>query len=292
MTTHATQSRVGALQAIGQGFRAGIKHWRWLSLSAVFALLLGGIASLPLTRQLKASLGFNPAGASTDPGDRIQAWVETLRSLAGNAEGMAQFVTGLLCCVIVAWLLKTWLASGLVGSVRSGRGLGYRELIRISNAGFWPQLKQNLLFVVIFVLFALPVFFTFKWVQAVRKTAIAAAQVEQANLVFYLVALLCLFLFALWLEIARANLANADQTSPRIRSSVAQGLKTMFKRPFAVILAFVLFLALGLAALALISMPVSGIANPWLSAVIVALATMVGGAFRAMRLESLARVAR
>lgn len=292
MTTHAFQSRIGAFQAIGQGFRAGFKHWRWLSLSAVFALLLGGIASLPLTRQLKTSLGFNPAGASTDPGDRIQAWVETFRSLAANTEGMAQFVTGLLCCAIVAWLLKTWLASGLVGSVRSGRGLGFRELVRISNAGFWPQLKQNLMFVVVFVLFALPVFFTFKWVQGVRKTAIAAAQVEQANQVFYLVALLCLFLFALWLEMARASLANTHLAKPRIRSSLTQGLKTVFKRPFAVVLAFVLFFALGFAALALISIPVSGIANPWLAAVIVVLATMVGGSFRAMRLESLARVAR
>ena len=169
-----------------------------------------------MTRQLKANLGFNPAGASTDPGDRIQAWVETLRSLAGNAEGMAQFVTGLLCCVIVAWLLKTWLASGLVGSVRGGRGLGYRELIRVANAGFWAQLKQSLIFILVLIVLALPAYFTFKWSSGVSKVAVTAEQTAHAASIVNWVVAVTVLLFLLWFDLARAALSNMSDAKPRL----------------------------------------------------------------------------
>lgn len=292
MINEISNARTGAIQAVAQGFRTGFRHWRWMTLAALFALALGAIAALPMIRQLRSSLGFNPAGASTDLGDRIQAWVESLRSLAGNTENMGQFSTAVVCCALLACLLKIWLTGGLVGSIRGGRGLGYRELIRTANTGFWPQLKQSLMFIPIYIVLALPAFFTFKWVQGIRKTAIAADQVEHANLVFYCVALVSLLLIALWFELSRAALANMQAERPRVRSSLKQGLKTLLKRPFASLAGFILFFLLGLGALALLSSPVTGIHNAWLSALCVAVAAMAGSLFRVMRLETLARVAR
>lgn len=292
MINDTSHARVGAFQAIGHGFRAGVRHWRWMSLSALFALGLGYLAALPMVRQLKTSLGYNPSGASSDLGDQLQGWVETLRAFAAHPNDMNRFAAGLVACAVAAWLLKVWLGGALVASVRSGRGLRFAELVRLSNAGFWPQLKQSLLFVAVFVVFALPPFFTFKWVQAVRKTAIAAASVEQANLIFYGVALVCLVLFAVWFELARASLANMPGTTPRVRSTLKQGWKTLLKRPLASVGAFVLFFALGLVALALLTEPLAGLHNAWASALAVAASTIAGSVFRAMRLESLARVVR
>ena len=292
MTTEISHARIGAFKAIGQSFGASFRHWRWLSLTVLFALLLGWIAALPIVRQLKASLGFNPSAASTDLGDRIQAWVESMRAFAGNTEGVSQFVLGLLSCAIVAWLLKIWLASGLVGSVRGGRGLGYRELIRVANAGFWAQLKQSLIFILVLIVLALPAYFTFKWSSGVGKVAVTAEQTAHAASIVNWVVAVTVLLFLLWFDLARAALSNMSDAKPRVRGTVMKGLKTLFKRPFASIFGFVLFLLLGLGALALISAPLMGIRNAWIALVVVALATAVGGLFRVMRLETLARISR
>ena len=292
MTTETHTGRVGLFQALKEGARAGITHWRWLTLSGLGALLLGFITALPLVRQVKASLGFNPAGASTDLGSKIQAWVETLRAFSANPQGMGAFISALFAAVALALFYKVWLTSGLVGSVRRGRALGFRELVRVANAGFWPQLKQSLLFAVMFVVLALPAVFTFRWLSGVRKVATAAAEVEHASLVFNGVVLVTLFIFVVWFELARAKLANLSEAQPRVRSTVKQGFMAAVKRPIAVLVCFVLFLALGAAALALLTLPAVSLHNAWLASALVALATMAGAAFRVMRLASLARIVR
>ena len=66
MTTEISHARIGAFKAIGQSFGASFRHWRWLSLTVLFALLLGWIAALPIVRQLKASLGFNDSALHWD----------------------------------------------------------------------------------------------------------------------------------------------------------------------------------------------------------------------------------
>lgn len=288
-TTYRTS---GPWAAVRRGVCEGILHWRWMLIATVAALTFGTVASLPVVRQVARSLGHHPAVQSTDLGMRLQAWVEVLRSFNGNQAVVGQFTTGLTCALLLGLLFKLWLASGLVASVRAGRPLRFAGLVHAANTGFWLQLKLAVLFVPVFVGLALPGFFAWRWAGGVRKVATAAAQVEQANLVVGLVALAGLALFAVWLELARAEAANLEQPKAGARKALVDGLLTLFQRPFASIVLFLLFFLAGAAFMALMSLAQLRIEHAWLSAACVGIATLVAAGCRAMRLTALAAVAR
>ena len=290
MADTASRKRPGALLAIVTGARDGFRHWRLLLIGWLVGLLPAAFASLPVIGLAGRLFGRHPDASRIVGGEDLAPLVDALMGLGDGdvTEAMASIVRNMGLAILVAGLLAPWLTGMLVASLRERRALGFGELWAAGWSEYGRQFRLLLVALIPAAVVAVIASFAGMWARHGSETQILESVAARRLDIAMLTVAVAGFVGWLGIECARAVFA-AD---PALRSAFRawlRGLHLLLKRPFAVLLAALLFLAVGFFSAMLLQRPALAPSTPGILVLACAqLAVLVLWWTRVARLSALA----
>ena len=249
MSNHDPRSNRGQalLPALAGGVRDGFRHWRLLLLAWLAGLLPAAFLGMPVSALFDRLFGHHPDAARIVSGEDLAPLTDAVSGLGdgGFAAASASIGQGLGVAMLLAGLLAPWLSGMLIASLRERRVLGFGELWSGGWREYGRQFRLLLVALIPAALFAGVAAAAFGWARYGSETRILESVAAQRMNIAMIVVAITGLIGWMGIECARAAFA-ADASLRSAFRAWLRGLRLMVRRPFAVLLAVILTLLLGM----------------------------------------------
>ncbi len=274
---------------LGTFFRASgaALQWRLMLLWVLALLVPTALVALPLSAFLGAQLDTSMLGASLSQGFDGSAFTDVAMALTPAVPALSSsFVIGL----IVTVLLSPLLTGMAIAAIRSGRTLGFGELVHGGISEYGRLFRLMILGGLVLGLAFIAASGLVAAVASGASKAIVEADIEGKSRWAMYGAILILALVHTTLEAARAQFA-ADSLLRSAFRAYGRGVMQLLRRPMATFGLYLLVTVVGLALVSLVGVWRLSASSTIIAFLITQLIALVTAWMRTARLYALAEVA-